>query len=177
MMSYAETYRKGDFLHYRKRMQWVKKRCRDRRVVDFGCGYGYVVQHLFEKGVNVFGVEINEYALENSVIPDRTFPYLPIEPGDFLVSWNVLDAVEDQSIAETLSTIFGMAERSYHVLCTDLEDKQSERYSEQGFFIRPIEWWLEICDPHVILVDYHSGKVYNTDKQLKMPLSLGMISE
>lgn len=176
-MEYLDLYPKQQSLHHEKRAAWIKKRCRERRVIDFGCSYGYLVKILFEKGVNVFGVDENKYALDNSVIPDRVFSHLPIEPEDFLVSWNVLDAVADQATAEQVASMFGIADRSYHVLCTDDGRPEAENFKKDGFFIKPIEWWLERVDDHVVLVDYFSGKPYNTNKELKMPLSWGLISK
>ena len=177
MIPYSDLYSKTQFPHYRKRASWVKRMAKGSRVVDFGCGYGYVVKLLVEKKVNAFGVDINQYALENSVIPKHTFTYLPLESTDFLVSWNVLDAVEDVASAEKLVQIFGIPEQSYHVLCTDDGRPEAENFKKEGFFIRSIEWWLERVADHVVLVDYYSGKPYNTNKELKMPLSWGLISK
>ena len=146
-------------------------------MIEFGCGYGYVVKHLTQMGVDVYGVDKDPYPLINSVAPKRVMSFLQPRKIDFVVSWNLLDAVQDESTAKKLVDILGKASQSYHVLCTDLEDNQSDRYSEEGFFIRPIGWWLDIFDSHVVVVDFHTGKVYNRKRSLKIPLCWGRISE
>ncbi len=40
-------------------------------VLDVGCGLGFLVRRLCERGYNAWGIDPSEYAIQNSVAPDR----------------------------------------------------------------------------------------------------------
>ena len=65
--------------------------------------------------------------------------------------------------------------KQIHIICTDNHDLQSEQYSKDGYFIKPMSYWINLL-PKAILVDYHTGTVYNKEL-LKIPLSWDKISE
>jgi hypothetical protein len=176
-LAYANTYKKADHPHFKDRADWVHSLHGTKPVKVLGCGYGRTVWWLNEMGVEVSGLEKAPYALKNSYIPDRVFKTLKIAKGDFVVSWNLLDAVSSEANALKLIAMINKADKSYHVICTDDGRPEAANFKADGYFIRHIDWWLERVAKHVVIVDYFSKKPYNTRKKLKMPLSWGLISK
>jgi hypothetical protein len=177
IMAYSDEYTRVDHPHFKERSTWVHSLHGTKPVKVLGCGYGRTVWWLNEMGVEVSGLEVSAYAIKNSYIPDRVFKTLSVAKGDFVVSWNMLDAVSSEAKALKLIKKINRAEASYHVLCTDDGRQEAKNFKKDGFFIRHIDWWLERVDKHVVLVDYYSKKPYNTKKKLHMPLCWGLISK
>jgi len=65
-------------------------------VLDVGCAQGFLLEPLYENGVNVKGIELSEDALQFA--PDKVFPH--IEIGDFSEARGSYDLVCCVEVAE-----------------------------------------------------------------------------
>lgn len=154
----ANYYAHGCGEDYRKRNVWkpMFDNIADRIVADFapksvldaGCAMGYLVESLRERGVEAYGVDISEYAIENA--PEGTRPYCRVgsvaEPFDrqydLIVSIEVLEHMPK-----------GEAEEAVANFCRHADDvlfsSTPNDYREPTHFnVQPLEYWSELYARH-----------------------------
>jgi SAM-dependent methyltransferase len=83
---------------------WIAKDLRPRRLIDIGCGSGLLMRELSDRGIDVFGVEVSQDAIQlvtrgkglPAVRFDLTLPGrdLPGIPYDVAVSCEVAEHLE-----------------------------------------------------------------------------------
>jgi uridylate kinase len=101
---YVEPFLRG-FISYLVnwyRAIWIKLMLNPKNCLDAGCGTGGLVANLRKLGIEAFGIEVSEYALEAA--PKDVKPYLtkasitdiPFEDNsyDLVFSFNVLEHIE-----------------------------------------------------------------------------------
>lgn len=167
-------------LHYMKRAKWIKNNVSNGRIVIVGAGFGWTIFNLLEIGINdVIGIDKSEYVYQQSNVYENMVNCSVEEFIFFLTdnifSWNFLDCIESEIIAEKICNKMNKTKKQIHVICCDNDDYDSENYKNQNYFIKPIEYWTNLL-PDAKIIDYHSGKI--SDKSfLKVPLSWNKISE
>lgn len=179
---YESNAPKQDHNHFQLRADWIIKSHNRRKVIELGCGFGSVIYRLRKSGIIAWGVDVSRYALEHSYAPNFVFnssieDYKYIAKNDFVVSWNLLDCLSGEDEAARAAEVLSIADKSYHVFCMDNNDSDSQHYKELEYFIKPASYWLSLVGPKVVLIDYHTGNVYNHPGPLNMPLSWGNISK
>lgn len=123
---YFESGNKSGYKNYNKGFNYYRNRVRDyqrafhlltnfrpKRVLDIGCAFGYVVISLRSLGVEAYGVDISEYAINNS--PLKVRPYLKIADMvnlpfddtyfDLVVSYDVLEHIHASNLPPVLKEI------------------------------------------------------------------------
>src|SRR5437899_2967619 len=72
---YGETYYRGRFgqIPYERNDYWLQffhgiadqivRSFKPRRVLDAGCAKGFLVEALWERGVEAYGIDVSEYAI------------------------------------------------------------------------------------------------------------------
>jgi len=171
---------KADHPHFVTRAQWIIDNYAGKRVIELGCGFGHVIKALRGLGIVAWGVESSQYAVDNTEATGFVFPISAgdsdLKRLDFCVSWNFLDCLADEAEAEYVIAKINVCTSNYHVLCMDNGRPEVQNYIDKGYFIKPASYWLGLVDSDVVLVDYHTGTVYNSGS-INIPLSWGMISE
>lgn len=84
-------------------------------VVDYGCARGYVVRALVENGMNAFGMDISEYAIENSdalirkrlhLIQEDTLPVsfqkMGLPEVNWIIAKDVFEHIAPEKLFKTL---------------------------------------------------------------------------
>ena len=131
-----------------------------RYVLDVGCGYGYLVRALRQAGANSYGVDISEFAIEQTVegvggltwqsdiaeevptIPDRH----PLKKWDLIVSLDVLEHVETKTEAEELlESIAKQAYNQYHKVNTGEFGHQAFGGDQSHGLAMPLAEWEELA--------------------------------
>ena len=101
---FTEDIKDRDYPHYLKRAEWIVNYINPNSIVYvLGCGFGYLVKHLKDLGVNVIGVEIADYAFQNkksdSILHSDVLD-IDYSNADYLFSWNLLDCLNEQKAVE-----------------------------------------------------------------------------
>jgi SAM-dependent methyltransferase len=80
---YYDTYAGGRYEYEGHWLQWfgqladnIIRQFQPRTVLDAGCAKGFLVQALRERGVEAYGIDASEYAIEHA--PETVRPYLSV---------------------------------------------------------------------------------------------------
>jgi SAM-dependent methyltransferase len=128
-------------------------------IIDLGCGPGFLVHLLREIGINAYGCDLSNYAIENSTnlaapfvrLADLTkLPYTRNEFGS-AVSFHVLEHLEEDEIDKAITEIFRVTKtRFYGIIPTkDGIIERDSRIREQILgdkthkTIKERQWWQE----------------------------------
>lgn len=121
------------------------------RVLEVGCGRGYITQHLHNLYPSVVGLDISSYAVANPVSPDIRLIYgdvcsnLPLDDGSFdlVLSWQLLEHVnseyEARNAASEVSRVCDFIQ--VHSICMD---EESVKRDPSHHMIRPRSWWRKL---------------------------------
>jgi len=178
---YLSDLQKVGHPHYAARAQWVIDNYAGKRVIELGCGFGQVIKSLRDVGIVAWGVDASQYAIDNTDAPGFVFHVTAgdsdLKRQDFCVSWNFLDCLNNEAEAELICDKLNGCTTNFHVLCTDDGSPDAANYIANGYFIKPMSYWLNLVDSDVILINYHTGDVFNGDGPINIPLNWGMISK
>lgn len=126
-------------------VRYLNKHTAVVEVLDFGCGTGALGKHLRslqEAGVLRKGVVIHEYdpsVAGKDKIPERSF--------DLIVSLDVMEHIEPQSLQETLEWIREHSDRQYHHIdCNETKDRLPDG-RDVHLIVREPEWWEQVLIP------------------------------
>jgi SAM-dependent methyltransferase len=82
----------------------------DTRVVDFGCAKGYLVYALRQLGVDAWGEDISQYAIENCHPQVEDFVFVRNVPSDVEPDWiiakDVLEHIKEDDIPNILKDFY-----------------------------------------------------------------------
>lgn len=180
---YRENNLEQNHNHYQLRARWIRRWMKGKsgRVVIIGAGLGWTVRYLDELGIDVIGIEKSKYACKSGFagLVNKDIKDFQFISTDNIFSWNVLDCLKSEKDAEKICQCMNVTNKQIHILCIDNEDKQSEQYKKDGYFIKPMQYWMKLL-PMAILVNYHTGGLYNLNieiSDLKIPLSWNLISK
>jgi len=167
-----------DYPHYQKRAEWISNYITPNSVVCIlGCGFGYTVKYLRQLGVNVIGIEVAKYAYDRRKDPsiyNQDIVDIDYSNADYLFSWNVLDCLNEKKAVKIANHLNQFSAQQIHIMCC-LEDNSAQKYINQGYFIKSIEYWKSLI-PNGFLVEYGTEKVYGIES-LNIPLSVNKVSE
>jgi SAM-dependent methyltransferase len=178
---YENDLPKADHLHFQARADWIIANHGGKRVLDIGCGFGAVVAKLRAASIVAWGMDGSQYAVDNTYAPGFVFHTSAQNSGneiknqDFVVSWNFLDCLASEAEATAVVAKLDNASTNYHVICMDNGDNQSQRYKDQGYFIKSLTYWQALM-PGMVIIDYHTQNVYGAT-DVFIPLSWDLISK
>jgi SAM-dependent methyltransferase len=121
---------------------------RPSTVLDVGCAWGFLVEKLRQRGVEAYGLDISEYAIQNVQPEMRPFCWIgsAVDPlprdYDLIVSIEVLEHMP-KGEAEKAVQIF--CERSQAVLFSSTPFNYGE---VTHFNVQPPEYWGELFARH-----------------------------
>lgn len=120
-----------------------------QRVLDVGCGRGYLVKDLNNRGIKAIGIDISEYA--GDLIPDffarydavSFFPFGNKE-FDVVVSTDFFEHLKESEIEKTYSEMKRVGKNILAQICF-----KKEKIANSHFTVKPKTWWkekLEECE-------------------------------
>ncbi len=127
----------------------------DHCVLDVGCAYGFLIRHLRSRGVETFGVDFSDYALEHA--PDDVKPYLRnldlrtgndtfFGPDHFSIvtCLETMEHLSEEHVPNALGTMERAARPGgWVVLTICTEDQPGWDTDPTHVTIKSREWWLE----------------------------------
>lgn len=136
-------------------------------VLDFGCAKGFLVYALRLLGKDAYGVDISEYAIQNS--HDEVRKYLKLIKSlndikknyDLIVAKDVLEHLNEMELDNTLNFFRSHAKKIFFVV--PLGDKERYRIREYEMdtthiLRKPEEWWLKKLHDHNYKIEYFDYK-------------------
>lgn len=105
----------------------IMNRTRCKSVLDVGCGIGSMVRGFLKNGVNIHGIDISKYAVENcdkeiseKVLNGdiRKIDTLPKMKFDLVTCYNVLEHVQSPDIA--IYNMSNLSDRWIHITVRDI---------------------------------------------------------
>jgi len=108
---------------------------KDKVVLDYGCGPGWLSVKLAERGAQVYGIDISEKCIS---VAKRRFHSLPV-PVNFKVRFDVMDAHSLEFSDDFFDFVFG--EGMLHHLDLERAYKEVSRVLKPGgraFFVEPL---------------------------------------
>lgn len=121
----------------------IVKLLRPRRVFDAGCAHGFLVEALWDRGVQAWGRDISSFAISQARSDIKSFVSQgsisePIEGLYDLVI--CIEVLEHMSEAEALQSIAAMTDSAPQILFssspTDLDEPTHVN-------VKPLRWWLD----------------------------------
>lgn len=153
---------KGEYWKDKAQYLYQRLELLDKTVLDIGCAKGFLVSDLRDQNVNIWGIDISEYAISQVEIGVKKYiacldalSYLEEidkQRIDVIVSLRFLSCLQDKEYIKRL--IYHMnrvSKQQYHVIDETLSDK---------FYIQQsTEKWLQYdWKKGTILVSHETGK-------------------
>jgi len=165
-MNIKDIYDKDYFIRHKPRDAYkpsiatsvsVVMEYKPKRVLDVGCGHGFVVKKLLDCGVDVIGLDFSEYAGE--LIPDDRFivaeakelPF-PDNSFDVVCSKGVLEHIPENELDQVISEMFRVGRNVVAEVC------HKTKYEDGHITIHPKEWWRTKY-PKIRFIVRHKGKL------------------
>lgn len=123
-------------------VRYLNKHKNITHILDFGCGTGQLKTYLLGRTDLRAGIEIHEY---DPSVPgkDKIEPYL----YDLIVTLDVLEHIEPESLDETLAWIREHSLRQWHhVDCNDGGGNKLADGRDVHLIIEEPEWWYAQLD-------------------------------
>jgi SAM-dependent methyltransferase len=114
-------------------------------VLDVGCGCGWLVEKLREKGVQAWGVEASDYALANTHgehVVRGSFTAIPFDDDmfDVVFSYGVLQYVAEADLPAALAEAKRVGRRQYH----RIDHAQGYWYEKYSLTNEPVSFWDKV---------------------------------
>lgn len=123
------------------------------KVLDIGCAMGYIVKRLREKGVDAWGVDISQYAIDHA--PDEVKHYLKLASADKLpfgdkefdlvFSSSVFEHMPPELVMKAISEAVRVAKRGI-IAVTPGDDPHFDEDATHKIK-QPLWWWREQFPP------------------------------
>lgn len=128
-----------------------KTKCRS--VVDIGCGVGSMVRGFLKNKVDIYGIDISKYAIENcdkeiqkrvSIGDIRKIDMLPNKKFDLVICYNVLEHTSNPDVV--IYNICNLSDGWIHVIVHDIRYLYPEDIKILDPTLitgRSIKWWID----------------------------------
>lgn len=124
------------------------------KVLDYGCGKGYVVKALRLLGVDASGVDISDYAISQCDpdvkkycrVIDQSISFTH-EKFDWLITKDVLEHLEQEDLEQFFYTYDSIADRQFHVIPLGDNGKfriDNYHLDASHVQIQNEEWWISL---------------------------------
>lgn len=175
---FTEEGMKGykDFPHFLERANYIKEIINPTAVIVFGGAFGYTVSYLESMGVIAINLETSQYCYDH-----RTTDLFEMDSSkinwseyDWIVSWNVLDCLNENNIDSTCQMLNDFEGNQLHIICCD-GHRDSEKYKNLNYFIKSHDYWKTKL-PSANLICYDCRQTIQ-GTMTKVPLSWELVSE
>lgn len=132
----------------------------NQKVLELGCAKGFLVQRLRDLGLDAYGLDWSQYAIDNS--PLEVAPYLSVgdmrdlsaysnKEFDYVISVRSLNCVDEADIPSLISDITRIAKKQIHII-----DEPS--YGTSNYYIlKSVGDWLTYGFPKsTVVVSYQT---------------------
>lgn len=122
-----------------------------KRILDVGCGMGYLVKYIYDRGYNIWGIDSAEIIRKISVIPERTLvgdcKDIPFGKKNFdvVVSSDFLEHIPEEEIDDYVDEMCRVGK----VVLARISFKPEGKYH---LTVKPKSWWKEKLGDRVILI-------------------------
>lgn len=126
------------------------------KAIDVGCAFGYLVRHLRSRGVEAFGVDISDYAIDN-VAPDiapyvRTFDLTWVNANYFgedrftiVTNFETMEHIPQEHTVRALEHMFRMlVPHGIAVMNICTEESPGKDSDPTHCNIQPRSWWRNV---------------------------------
>ena len=132
------------------RAHFIKDFFRPTRTLEIGCAMGFEVNYLRKYGVEAYGVEVSQYAVDNS--PERIRPFLycgdvmeltkkwPKNYFDVVYSYDVLEHIDSRDVPLLMEELQRIGRFNYHRVATEYH---AEDRDQSHINLRDIEEWRD----------------------------------
>jgi len=113
-----------------------------KRVLEFGCAKGFIIENLRKLEVDAWGLDFSEFIVNRSkvkqfiTVADARDYDLPLYSGgkfDLVFSFDFLECLPEEDIPELITKMNSIAHQQYH--------RFSDAVSEEYYTRKPREWW------------------------------------
>jgi 2-polyprenyl-3-methyl-5-hydroxy-6-metoxy-1,4-benzoquinol methylase len=115
----------------------------NKQVLDVGCAKGFLVKSLRDLGVDAYGIDVSQYAIDNS--EDGMDSYLTVADArtylatysnrqwDWLISLRFLECIDEAELPALVSEMNRVSKSQIHVIDTE----PNPLY----YVVRDLAWW------------------------------------
>jgi hypothetical protein len=141
----------SNFPHFKARADYIRDLLNARTVVVLGGAFGYLVRHLLDRGIQAYNIDNSAYCYEKKVIDPYFFikgdisklsSLISLNSVDWIVSWNVLDCLNDLNSQEVFDMLNSIKVNQLHVVTCDSNNNSAD-YKKEGYFVKSHEYWKE----------------------------------
>jgi glycosyltransferase involved in cell wall biosynthesis/ubiquinone/menaquinone biosynthesis C-methylase UbiE len=138
------------------------------KVIDVGCGRGYLMKHFLSKGKDVVGIEISDYAVEHPIegCEGKIFkasitdiPYTD-EYFDWAVCFSVMEHLPESIIQDSLRELKRVAKNIYMEIAMPMypgHEKEIEAEDSTHITVRHMEWWKQQFYKAGLKIEWNHG--------------------
>jgi cyclopropane fatty-acyl-phospholipid synthase-like methyltransferase len=110
-----------DWPQFKDRAEWIKKEYSPKFMLEIGAAKGFLIKHLRDVGVSAYGIDVSEYAAQESEgrvkTIDATKP-LKLEKYDLVVSFDVLEHIAEEDLPMLFKSL-KTAKQQFHMITTN----------------------------------------------------------
>ncbi len=146
-----------DFPCHEMTVQNILRR-KPQSVLELGCGRGYLIKRLEDRGVDCFGIDISTHceltrATSRMALGDLCEGIVLAQSYDLAVSIAVLDHIPEQLLPRVMQDLATYSKRGYHGINFNPPDSGDLT----RVTIKPKEWWQGILPPgHEVVTQQES---------------------
>jgi len=159
---YDERYYKERISHVSKKhmIKFIKFLLRNKYTIkwlDIGCGLGLVVKEALEEGINCYGIDISEYAVNNAIIKDHvklgSIADIPFGDNTFdaISAFDVIEHVHPKETEKAISEMYRVLKNGGFLILTTPNPCSLTKnwiYDLTHINIRPPKYWKIMLEKH-----------------------------
>lgn len=148
---------------------WVRERtpekcifCKGawRKILDVGCGKGFLIKYFRDKGYDAWGVDISKYAIDNCHPDVKDYVFredicdmkrFKENEFDVVISWGVLGLINRTKREEAIKKISQLT-KNYLVLLLIVEGSmiakktKPDGYDGAPIYLKPLHYWIQLVE-------------------------------
>ena len=141
--------------HFQATAAHIVERFSPSSSLDVGCGKGFLVKALLDLGVDAYGLDLSEYAIQHCPpdvadrvrVDDITGPGL-LEPVHLVTAFDVLEHLPEATIPHVLARLEGAG--SEWLICNiGLADSPTPDPDASHINLQTRQWWLDTFNEHL----------------------------
>ena len=131
------------------------------KILEIGCAKGYLVKNLRELGLDAYGCDISEYAVNESPIKEflkvGSLINLPYKGNEFewVYSFDTLEHLHEDEVEPAIKELLRVGEKHFHSITTP---EYTVGEDKTHFCMKPISWWKEKFPIYPNIVIKHAGQ-------------------
>lgn len=138
------------------------------KVLEIGCAKGFILYEFFKKNIDVYGIDVSNYAKENSILEiSEKIIIQNIENGipfennyfDLVISKEVFPHINEKKIDFVIEETKRVSKNNIFLeiqCCSSKEDfKDFKKWDNTHQIIKTEKQWLELFSKNTLVCDYH----------------------